>query len=341
MKLTIMKPTMPRSVTQGLAHWSRSLILFVSCIALIVSCAAPTVSLRMGFSAWPGWLPWQVAAEAKLLPESVTLQWFDGYVDSILALARNKSEFNSQTLTDTLSAIASGADQVIVLTNDNSTGNDQIIVSPTIKTIKDLKGKFVAVEKGSVDHFLLGQGLEKAGMTLEEVKLVTLETGEASRRFGDGSFDAVATFAPFTTDAMKRSGSRVLFSSADFPGTISDHLVASRETIEKHPEQVQALVNAWFDTLKLIEAKPTQALETMAKLAKVTVPEYQSYEQGTQIFSLKDNLSAFETRSEMTSLPFAAQQNLEFLKRTGFVHKDIDIAKLFDDRFVKAAATRG
>jgi NitT/TauT family transport system substrate-binding protein len=75
-------------------------------------------------------------------------------------------------------------------------------------------------------------------------------------------------------------------------------------------------------------------------LAKVTVPEYQSYDKGTQIFSVKDNLTAFETRSEMTSLPFAAQQNLEFLKRTGFVHKDIDISKLFDDRFVKAAAQR-
>lgn len=336
-----MKLTMPRSFTQGFAHWSRSLVLFVSCIALVVSCAAPTVTLRVGFSAWPGWLPWQVAAEAKLLPESVSLQWFDGYVDSILALVRNKSEFNSQTLTDTLSAIASGADQVIILTNDNSTGNDQIIVSSTIKTITDLKGKFVAVEKGSVDHFLLGQGLEKAGMTLDDVKLVALETGEASRRFGDGSFDAVATFAPFTTDAMKRSGSHVLFSSADFPGTISDHLVASRETIEKHPEQVQAIVNAWFDTLKSIESNPQKSLATMAKQAKVTVPEYQTYEKGTKIFSLKENLSAFENRSEMTSLPFAAQQNLEFLKRTGFVHKNIDISKLFDDRFVKAAAQRG
>jgi NitT/TauT family transport system substrate-binding protein len=132
----------------------------------------------------------------------------------------------------------------------------------------------------------------------------------------------------------------VLFSSADFPGTISDHLVASRQTIEKHPEQVQALVNAWFDTLKSIESNPTKSLATMAKLAKVTVPEYQSYDKGTQIFSVKDNLTAFETRSEMTSLPFAAQQNLEFLKRTGFVHKDIDISKLFDDRFVKAAAQR-
>ncbi len=331
---------MLRSMSQRLIHWSRSIALFLGCIALVVSCAAPTVSLRVGFSAWPGWLPWQVALEAKLLPESVTLQWFDGYVDSILALVRNKSDFNSQTLTDTLSAIASGADQVIVLTNDNSTGNDQLIVGPTIKTIKDLKGKFVAVEKGSVDHFLLGQGLEKAGMKLEDIKLVALETGEASRRFGDGSFDAVATFAPFTTDAMKRSGSHVLLSSAEFPGSISDHLVASRETIEKHPEQVQALVNAWFDTLKSIETNPKKSLETMAKLAKVTVPEYQTYDKGTKIFSLKENINAFETRSEMTSLPFAAQQNLEFLKRAGFVHKDIDISKLFDDRFVKAAANR-
>jgi NitT/TauT family transport system substrate-binding protein len=339
MKLT-MPLTRPRSISQRVLNWSRSLILFLSCMALVVSCATPTVSLRMGFSAWPGWLPWQVAAETQILPASVSLQWFDGYVDSILALVRNKTELNSQTLTDTLSAIASGADQVIVLTNDNSTGNDQIIVSQSIQKIQDLKGKFIAVEKGSVDHFLLAQGLEKVGMTLDDVNIVALETGEASRRFGDGSFDAVATFAPFTTDAMKRSGSHVLFSSADFPGVISDHLVASRDTIENHPEQVQALVNAWFDTLKSIEADPKTSMATMAKLAKVTVPEYEAYGAGTKMFSLKDNLTAFETRSDITSLPFAAKQNLEFLKRAGFVHKDIDISRLFDDRFVKAAAQR-
>jgi NitT/TauT family transport system substrate-binding protein len=321
--------------------WGQSCALFVTCVALVVSCAAPAVNLNVGFSAWPGWMPWQVAVEKKLLPESIKMQWFNGYVDSILALIRDKSEFNSQTLTDTLAAIAAGADQVIVLTNDNSTGNDQIIVGPSIKKIQDLKDKFIAVEKGSVDHFLLTQGLEKAGMTLDDVKLVALETGEASRRFGAGSFDAVATFAPFTTDAMKRSGSQVLFSSSDFPGSISDHLVASRKTIEQHPEQVQALVNAWFETLKEIEANPAPSIATMAKLAGVTVPEYQDYNKGTKIFSLNDNLAAFGTRSEMTSLPFAAQQNLEFLKRTGFVHKDIDISKLFDDRFVKAAVARG
>jgi NitT/TauT family transport system substrate-binding protein len=332
---------MDKAMKQRFLQWGQPLALFVTCFTLVVSCAAPVVNLNVGFSAWPGWMPWQVAVEKKLLPESIKMQWFNGYVDSILALMRDRSEFNSQTLTDTLAAIAAGADQVIVLTNDNSTGNDQIIVGPSIKKIQDLKGKFVAVEKGSVDHFLLAQGLEKAGMTLDDIQLVALETGEASRRFGTGSFDAVATFAPFTTDAMKRSGSRVLFSSSDFPGSISDHLVASRKTIEQHPEQVQILVNAWFDTLKQIEADPASSMASMAKLAGVTVPEYQDYDKGTKIFSLKENLSAFETRSEMTSLPFAAQQNLAFLKRMGFVHQNIDISKLFDDRFVKAAASRG
>jgi NitT/TauT family transport system substrate-binding protein len=56
------------------------------------------------------------------------LVWYDGYLDSIKALTNNQLEANSQTLNDTISSLAGGADQVIVLVNDNSIGNDQIIV---------------------------------------------------------------------------------------------------------------------------------------------------------------------------------------------------------------------
>jgi NitT/TauT family transport system substrate-binding protein len=53
--------------------------------------------------------------------------------------------------------------QVAVLVNDNSSGNDKIIVTEEIKTIQDLKGKKVAVEEGVVGDFLLSLALEKEG----------------------------------------------------------------------------------------------------------------------------------------------------------------------------------
>lgn len=130
------------------------------------SAATPTNTkpIQLGFSAWPGWFPWQIAQEQKLFEANqvnVDLNWFDGYLDSINALRAGQLDANTQTLNDTISSVAAGSDQVIVLVNDNSTGNDKIIVREGINTIADLKGKKVAAEEGTVDHFLLLLGLKK------------------------------------------------------------------------------------------------------------------------------------------------------------------------------------
>ncbi|HLF78321.1 MAG TPA: ABC transporter substrate-binding protein [Dehalococcoidia bacterium] len=295
--------------------------------------------IKLGFSAWPGWFPWQVAEEAKIFSKAgvkVELVWFEGYLDSINALASGKLDANSQTLNDTLASIAAGSDQKIILVNDNSTGNDQIIVDQNIKTVADLKGKKVGVEAGVVDHFLLALGLRKAGMTLDDVTIVPLETGAAAAAFAAGQLDAVGAFAPFTTQALKRSGSKVLFSSKDFPGAIPDHLAVTSDLVKNRPEDVQKLVNAWFMTIDYIKANPEKAQDIMAKRAGVSKTEYKEYDAGTTIFTLDQNLAAFTDGNDITRLNFAAKEISDFLLANKFIEKPITLSAVFEPRFVKA-----
>ncbi|MBD1869371.1 ABC transporter substrate-binding protein [Cyanobacteria bacterium FACHB-471] len=295
----------------------------------------------MGFSAWPGWIPWQVADEEGLFEQNnvnVELTWFDGYLDSINALASGQLDANTQTLNDTISSVAAGSDQVIVLVNDNSTGNDMIIASEEINSVEDLRGKRVAAEEGTVDHFLLLLGLQEAGMTQADIDFQPLETGAAAAAFAAGQLDAVGVFAPFTTQALERPGSKPLFTSADYPGSIPDHLVVTRQMIDERPEDVQALVNTWFATLEFIEGNQDKAFDTMSKRAGVTVDEYKEYDQGTTIFSIEDNLKAFEAGSDMSSLPYAAEQISQFLVESELVQEAPDVSNIFDDRFIKAYA---
>lgn len=335
--------------------------LFLVSVLLVVSCANPAsqmqtstdsasppattgaATVRLGFSAWPGWFPWQVTQDEKIFAKhnvTVDLKWFDGYLESINTLTAGQIDANSQTLNDTISAIAGGADQVVVLTNDNSTGNDKIIVREGINTIADLKGKKVAAEEGTVDHFLLLLGLEKAGLKPTDIQFQPLETGKAAAAFVAGQVDAVGVFAPFTTQALKRPGSKELFSSKEFPGAISDHLVFTRKFVNEHPDRVQAVVDAWFDTLDFKKTNPDQAIAIMAKRANVSIPEYKEYANGTQIFTLEDNLKAFEPGNTMTSLAYAAAQLSDFLQQVGLAKTQPDLSKLFDDRFVKAHAAK-
>lgn len=344
-----------------------SCILFTSALFLTVSCSnpgantkpniessspAPTASsapaadgtdVRLGFSAWPGWFPWQVSQDQKIFDAnkvSVDLKWFDGYLDSISALNAGRIDANSQTLGDTIASISGGADQVVVLTNDNSTGNDKIIVSKNIKSIADLKGKKIAAEEGTVDHFLLLEGLKKAGLTTKDIKFVPLETGKAAAAFAAGQVDGVAVFAPFTTQALKQAGSRELFSSKDFPGSISDHLVFSRKFINEHPDKVQAMVDSWFATLDYIKANPDAANKILVKRAGVSDSEYKEYGQGTRIFTVAENLKAFQAGNDLNSLPYAAVKMSEFLSEVGLAKTKPDLTKIFDDRFVKTYAAK-
>jgi NitT/TauT family transport system substrate-binding protein len=335
-------------------------VLFVSTLLLAVSCTNPgakvkttteassptpnsQADVRLGFSAWPGWFPWQVSQDKKIFDANkitVDLKWFDGYLDSISALNAGQLDANSQTLGDTIASIAGGADQVVVLTNDNSTGNDKIIVNKDIKSVADLKGKKIAAEEGTVDHFLLLQGLKKAGLTAKDIKFIPLETGKAAAAFAAGQVDGVAVFAPFTTQALKLPGSKELFSSKDFPGSISDHLVVSRKFITEHPDKVQAMVDSWFATLDYIKANPDPANKILVKRAGVSDSEYKEYAQGTRIFTVEENLKAFQAGNDMNSLPYAAAKMSAFLSEVGLAKSKPDLTKIFDDRFVKVYAAK-
>lgn len=337
-----------------------SCLLFLISLTFIVGCTNPAVyiktttetdstastvegAVRIGFSAWPGWFPWQVAQEQGIFAQNnvnVDLKWFDGYLESISTLTAEQIDANSQTLGDTVSSVAGGADQVVVLVNDNSTGNDKVIVAEGINSAADLKGKKVAAEEGTVDHFLLLLGLEKANISKQDIQFVPLETGKAAAAFVAGQVDAVAVFAPFTTQALKRPGSQELFTSKDFPGAISDHLVFSRKYIQANPDQVQAVVDSWFATLDYMQANQDEAYSMMAKRGGVSVEEYKEYADGTQIFSVEENLKAFQPANNMSSLLFAAEEMGTFLIDAGLATQKPDTSKLFDDQFVKAYAAK-
>ncbi len=329
--------------------------IFLVSVFVAVSCtpnaptpeASPTGNaagtVQIGYSAWPGWFPWKVTETEKLFAANnveAKMVWFDGYLDSINALTAGQLDGNSQTLNDTISAVAGGSDQVIVLVNDNSTGNDQIIVREGISSVADLKGKKVAAEEGTVDHFLLLLGLEKAGLTQKDIDFQPLETGAAAAAFVAGQVDAVGVFAPFTTQALKRPGSKALFTSQDFPGAISDHLSVTRKLVDQQPEKVQALVDSWFATLDFIAKNQDKSIQVMAERAGVSVDEYKAYDAGTKIFTIAENVKAFAPGSDMTALPYAAEQISKFLTEAGLAKQTPDLTKLFDDRFVKAYAAK-
>jgi len=144
---------------------------------------------------------------------------------------------------------------------------------------------------------------------------------------------------PFWETALTREGSKELLSSAQYPGAIPDLLVTSQTLIDEQPEQVQALVNTWFDILAFMADTPDQANAIMAKRASVEDDQFQKYLDGTRFFSLEDNLEAFsDGGEEMKYMPYAAERMAEFMVEVGFIPEAPELAPILDDQFVQAYA---
>jgi len=89
-----------------------------------------------------------------------------------------------------------------------------------LTSVADLRGKKVALNKGSNVHYLLVKALEKAGVKYSEVEPVFLAPADARAAFERGAVDAWVIWDPFQAAAEAATGARTL---ADGTGVVSNY----------------------------------------------------------------------------------------------------------------------
>ena len=316
-----------------------ALLIAVACAKAPTPTAVSGPPIVLGYSNWAGWWPWAIAVEEKLFEKNgvnVEMKWFDGYVQSMETFAAGKIDGNSQTLNDTISFLpGENGGEVVVLVNDNSAGNDQIIADASIQSVTDLKGKTVAVEEGVVDDYLLSLALKDVGLSRDDVVIKGMPTDQAATAFAAGQVDAVGAFPPYTGTAMTREGARVIASSKEYPGAIPDLLTVSGDLIKERPDDVQKIVKTWWDVREFMEKNPEKSEAIMANRAGIPTEEYEQYKEGTRFFSIEENLEAFSNGEGMKFMPFAAESMADFMVSVGFIPEKPDMSTLFDDSFIK------
>ena len=105
--------------------------------------------LKIAYSDWPGFTILEVAQQKGWFKEAgvdVKFEWFD-YVASMDAFAAGKIDGVTVTNGDALVMASSGAKNVMIMLTDYSNGNDMIVGAPSIKSLKDLKGKKIGLSK--------------------------------------------------------------------------------------------------------------------------------------------------------------------------------------------------
>ncbi len=267
-------------------------------LALGSAPAAWAAALKVGYSDWPGWLAWQVAIEKGWLKEDgvdVEFEWFD-YVPSMDAYSAGKLDGVFVTNGDALVIGSSGAKSTTILLTDYSDGNDMVVAKPGIKSLKELKGKKIGVEVGFVDHLLLLNGLEKAGMKESDVTLVNTKTNETPQVLASGDVDAIAAWQPSSGQAMKAvAGAAPIYTSADEPGLIYDVLAVSPASLASRRADWAKLVKLWQRVVTYINDPKTadDAVKIMGAKVGLKPEEYKPLVKGTKLLDLTEGKKAF------------------------------------------------
>lgn len=298
------------------------------------------VTLKIGVYLWPGWYPWFVAEEKGYFEEAglnVELVPFSGYSDMLQAFYSGNINVMGATLCDMISAHNEGIGFKLIMVNDNSNGADAIVVADSIASTDDIKGETIAVETGTLEHFLLLTALEEWGIDPSEVTITNMSMSDAAPAMISGSVKVAAMADPYGQQVETSEKGTKIFTSADTPGLIADSTFVSDDLINNHPEEVQKLVDVWFKTVDYVKTNEEDAIKIMAEWAELPEDEYKALQDGVKIFSLEDNLAAFnEEKEELTYLPYAAKKEAEFLLEQELIDKVLDsYDDMFDASFVE------
>ncbi|WP_079417794.1 ABC transporter substrate-binding protein [Thiomonas intermedia] len=296
--------------------------------------------VTLGVSDWPGWVAWYVAEKEgyfKKYGADVKLVWFPDYMTSVSALSAGKIDANCQALIDTLSPAEKKVPAKIILVTDNSAGNDALMVSNGIKSFADLKGKTVGVEIGSIENYLAATALKANGMTLKDVNVVNMSTGDAAAAMIAGRVPAAGVWNPWIQRIENAKAGHPLFTSKSAPGLIPDVVYARDAALKTHRKDFVAMTKAWFDAVKFIDANPMKAAEIMAPHVGLKPQEYALSLAGTKLFGAELNLKAMSKSTDPVSLYVSTADTGAFLVGQKAIAATPDPAAFIDASVVKEA----
>jgi NitT/TauT family transport system substrate-binding protein len=306
-----------------------------------LTAAKADTPLRIGFSDWPGWTPWQIAIDKGWFKQAgvdVNMQWFD-YSASLDAFAAGKLDGDLVANGDGLSNGANGGKNILIMLTDYSSGNDQIVAKPGITSIKQLAGQKVGIEVGVVEHLMLEHALQANGMSLSSVTLVNTVTNNTPQVLGSGSVAAIGAWQPIADQArIALPGSRAIYTSAQAPGLIFDGLAVSPESLAQRPQDWAKVIKVWYRVLAYVNDPKTHAdaLKIMAARDGVTPQVYRRYVKGTHLLSVAEAKAAFVKSDALTSI-YGSDENADaFNVRNGVYKTHQDVSQYIDPSLTDA-----
>lgn len=213
--------------------------------------------------------------EERLKPEGVSVEWSDFVAGPQMLEALNVGsiDFASTGETPPIFAQAAGAPLTYVAYEPPAPEAEAILVkkdSP-VQSVADLKGKKVALNKGSNVHYLLVKALESAGLKYTDIEPVFLPPGDARPAFEQGKVDAWVIWDPFLAAAQKATGARILVDGKNLVANQQFYLSTQTYT-KQNPQVLKTLVEELQKTADWAKKNQTDVAKFLSQQMGIDQP---------------------------------------------------------------------
>ena len=248
-------------------------ILVVAIVAVGAYLLRPATSppkgepFKVTMHLWPGYYHSFIAREKGFFEEegvNVELKIVEDIDANLRAFVDGKADAAFGLQSDAMLMAAGGIPVKIVYIVDYSNGGDVVISHPNIRTISDLKGKRIGVDKlNGFNHVFMAELLRINGLTEDDVEILPVSASSVPKALAEGRIDAGQTWEPYTSEALA-NGYRLLASTADAPGIVSDVLMARSDTVERRAPEIRALLKGLFRALDYRDRNESDAYAIMS-----------------------------------------------------------------------------
>ena len=206
--------------------------------------------------------------EERLGALDYTVTWteFSSGPPLLEALNAGSIDFGATGAPPPIFAQAAGADLVYALASKPSPLTQAIIVpaDSSIKAPADLRGKKVAVTKGSSANALLVRALQSADLQWGDAEAVFLQPADAKAAFEGGSVDAWSIWDPYYALEEHDTGARTIATDESTGSPNRSFYLAARTFAVDHADALTALGDALSETDLWADDHPEEVAKLIA-----------------------------------------------------------------------------
>jgi sulfonate transport system substrate-binding protein len=253
-------------------RWHRTALVF---LLLGAASCKQKQTIRIGFQKYGALLVLKERGtlEKALAESSMAAQWFEfpSGPPMMEAFSAGKIDFGLAGEAPPVFAQASGVPIVYLASDPPAPAGEAILVrkGSLLRSVADLRGKKIAVNRGSNVHYFLAAALAASGVRYEDVSLVFLPPADARAAFESGNVDAWAIWDPYLSSALHTTDARVLHDAQGIASNVPYYL-STRSYASSHADVLRIVEREIRSVDAYIAANPHEVAALLAP--KVGMP---------------------------------------------------------------------